>query len=911
MTNPFTALAPARNRCIHAAARPISLRFLLAAAGLYVLCLVSTFSANALDVGTEQDFLDALGTGEPSITFTQDCSITLTAPIEISSETTIDAQGYKVTISGGLQGSVFLVDPNISFTNIGLTITGGQNTNGGGLYIEAGATVLLTNCLLAGNIAVGSNGVAGASGASSATGNGSNGRSGTNGTPGLGGAIYNLGDLMLLNCTLVTNSATGGRGGAGGNGGSSDRYTGGNGGSGGAGAVAFGGAIYNLGTLLLSNCTLSGNSVTGGSGGSGGTNGGGGYAAGLMGSGGPGGAGWGAGIFNPQGVTIVNCTFSSNVAHGGTSATGGSDNIGVTGPNGGSSLGGGVCAGGGAITNCTFFNNTTTGGSGGNGGPGIQKGGDGGNGGAASGAGLYGTGVVAVVNCTFSSCAAAGGAPGAAGSGPFAGSAGSTGVGQGGGAAKGPGTFLLQNSLFSTNLVSTANSSSANIYAASGKITDAGYNLSSDNSSALTNRTSIKNRDPLVNDLADNGGPTETIGLLSTSSPAYATIPTNSPGLPLTDQRGIARPGYGKSKADIGAYELGPPFIATTPQYQAPTNGGPVTFSLSIIGDPPLQYQWQFNGTKISGATKSTYTLSAVTNNNAGPYRVVVTDLYGSATSTNVTVQFAPSIISPLTNQTAVLGGSATFTVTAAGDAAGLSYQWQLYGTNIPGGTAIGSLSNAVAVYQTNALTVNSAQLGDAGQYNVVITNNFGGVTSQVVTLTVDAIVAQPVSQTVVAGSNAAFSVTATGNAFNYQWYFNDTLSAGNTTPTFFLPSAQKTNEGRYYVVVADKTFSDKVIQSQTAVLTVVATNPANPTLTVTVSPTNMTFVTNQAVSVTATQGQNVTLSAAATGDALAYQWRFNGAGITGASASFYPLILPSLPTREYTMLSLPTCSVP
>ncbi len=58
------------------------------------------------------------------------------------------------------------------------------------------------------------------------------------------------------------------------------------------------------------------------------------------------------------------------------------------------------------------------------------------------------------------------------------------------------------------------------------------------------------------NGLQNNGGPTQTIALLSTS-PAIDTIPTAN--CPATDQRGNARPDNGESTCDMGAYEFSDP----------------------------------------------------------------------------------------------------------------------------------------------------------------------------------------------------------------------------------------------------------------------------------------------------------------------------------------------------------------
>jgi autotransporter-associated beta strand protein len=67
------------------------------------------------------------------------------------------------------------------------------------------------------------------------------------------------------------------------------------------------------------------------------------------------------------------------------------------------------------------------------------------------------------------------------------------------------------------------------------------------------------------------------------------------------------------------------------------------SFSLTsaAYGVPPLSYQWRLNGTNISGATGTTFSKSNATTNNSGNYVVVVTNPYGSTTSsvpTTVTV---------------------------------------------------------------------------------------------------------------------------------------------------------------------------------------------------------------------------------------------------------------------------------
>lgn len=80
------------------------------------------------------------------------------------------------------------------------------------------------------------------------------------------------------------------------------------------------------------------------------------------------------------------------------------------------------------------------------------------------------------------------------------------------------------------------------------------------------------------------------------------------------------------------------PAITTQPQSQIVTAGANVTFSVSATGTPAPTYQWRKNGTNISGATQSSYTLTNVNSGHAGTYSVVVSNTYGSVTSSNVTL---------------------------------------------------------------------------------------------------------------------------------------------------------------------------------------------------------------------------------------------------------------------------------
>ncbi len=87
-----------------------------------------------------------------------------------------------------------------------------------------------------------------------------------------------------------------------------------------------------------------------------------------------------------------------------------------------------------------------------------------------------------------------------------------------------------------------------------GGVTSLDYNIDDDGSCGLLGANDQSGVDPLLNDLADNGGRTQTHGL-QVSSPAIDAIPAGS-CLFSTDQRGMPRPnGDG---CDIGAVEAQP-----------------------------------------------------------------------------------------------------------------------------------------------------------------------------------------------------------------------------------------------------------------------------------------------------------------------------------------------------------------
>jgi hypothetical protein len=77
------------------------------------------------------------------------------------------------------------------------------------------------------------------------------------------------------------------------------------------------------------------------------------------------------------------------------------------------------------------------------------------------------------------------------------------------------------------------------------------------------------------------------------------------------------------------------PTITLDPQPLVAQAHKQVTFTVTTTGTPPLSYQWSLNGTNISGATLSSLTIPNVAQDNLGTYSVVVTNAFGSVTSSS------------------------------------------------------------------------------------------------------------------------------------------------------------------------------------------------------------------------------------------------------------------------------------
>ena len=330
-------------------------------------------------------------------------------------------------------------------------------------------------------------------------------------------------------------------------------------------------------------------------------------------------------------------------------------------------------------------------------------------------------------------------------------------------------------------------------------------------------------------------------GTSALGGPQTATNSINNVGPGSAGSYSVVVTGAGGSVTSVPAilivYVL--PGIQNQPQNQTVLQGQTATFTVvtNNNGTPPFSYQWNVNGTNtvdglsISGSTNATLTLSNVQPAQAGNVFVVITNNAGSITSSlaTLTVNVPAYITNQPVSQAVIQGQTATFAV-GAGGTPNLSYQWYFKGAKLDGGQS-----------QNATLSLSAVGTNNAGHYKVVVDNNYGAVTSVVVTLSVlipPSITNQPQSQILAIGQTATFQTGATGAApLDYQWFFNGAAMPGATNPSCKLTGIHAANAGSYAVVVTNLAGS---VTSAAATLTV--TNPVIALSVATASGSSLTF---------------------------------------------------------------------
>lgn len=219
------------------------------------------------------------------------------------------------------------------------------------------------------------------------------------------------------------------------------------------------------------------------------------------------------------------------------------------------------------------------------------------------------------------------------------------------------------------------------------------------------------------------------------------------------------------------------PRIITQPASVTSPLGSNAVFTAVVGGEPPLHYQWQFDGanladnSRISGSATTNLTIANLTSADAGSYQLVITNLYGAATSQVATLQVsvAPPVITSATNVSGQQGHAFDYVITATGTAPitfgasglpnGLSVNWT--------SGEISGVPSVAGVFDVTLLATNAAQT-TAETLVLTLADDIPGITS-----TTNVVGQQ--------GVPFSYTITATNDP---AWFSAAPLPAGLTVDT-------------------------------------------------------------------------------------------------------------------------------
>jgi hypothetical protein len=149
------------------------------------------------------------------------------------------------------------------------------------------------------------------------------------------------------------------------------------------------------------------------------------------------------------------------------------------------------------------------------------------------------------------------------------------------------------------------------------------------------------------------------------------------------------------------------PIITRQPENLTTPQGNTAHFTVQVLGGLPLHYQWRRDGTnllnseRVLGATTNTLALTNAQPGDPGNYSVVITNSYGSVTSSvaTLTIQVLPLIIVSTNGSFGVSNGIFGFNLSGA-----------------PGQTLVTEVSTNLSVWlplKTNTLTTDSVYFSD------------------------------------------------------------------------------------------------------------------------------------------------------------------------------------------------------
>lgn len=277
---------------------------------------------------------------------------------------------------------------------------------------------------------------------------------------------------------------------------------------------------------------------------------------------------------------------------------------------------------------------------------------------------------------------------------------------------------------------------------------------------------------------------------------------------------GLILLGGGNQIYRITDQNSGAPVITQQPSLGSATAGQTITLAASVSGAAPLTYLWLRDGEPIqdgghiSGANTTTLTLAGIDVSDSGSYELSVQNEFGSASTLPIALAITgpPVIVAQPQDVSAALGAKVQLQVVARGTAP-VHFQWRFNGQTLVDGSGLSGVTSDILVIEA----VKASQEGD---YDVVISNGLGAVTTAKAHLTINrppSILIQPLSLAINGGQTFRLHVEAEGSApLTYQWKKEgQNLASGGTIsgatgPTLSISQATLQDLAHYQVVVSN-----------------------------------------------------------------------------------------------------------
>lgn len=286
--------------------------------------------------------------------------------------------------------------------------------------------------------------------------------------------------------------------------------------------------------------------------------------------------------------------------------------------------------------------------------------------------------------------------------------------------------------------------------------------------------------------------------------------------------------------------------------------GDSATFTTVAGGTGPFSYVWRKDGAAIPNATNSSLAIAPVTFVDAGNYSVEVSGACSSTTNSATLVVNTNASATPLIDQVACVGGTATFSTTPGGTGP-FAFVWRKDSQ---------ILTNAT----NSSFTISSVVAGDAGLYTVEVAGVCRSVTNSA-TLLVNTNVAASalVSRTNCPGTSASFSTVASGTGpFGYVWRKDGAAIPNATNSSLTIPAVTFADTGNYSVEISGACRS----VTNSAVLSV-----------------NTNVTTSPLADLIRCPGDTASFITVAGGTGpFSYVWRKNGSVLPGATNSSFTI---------------------